>query len=494
METRIIRPGTGEIIETGQAQPFQILDVYGDSPVAEDSERIDWLATISAGTRQKSDNGKPGLPMMSRDGRYYLHDPNNRAPKLKEECERRLYRTLTIAFTSNEPGDFIQQRFRLYSASAVIADGDQFKIVVRDPETKARTTYYVGSDEYEQWRRKCKATQSIYFVLAKWGHQGGEPYMPDGLAHYRIRSSSRNTIRNLWAAIKQLQRVNRGHIMGVPFDIGLDMRDVQDPKGDRRNVACWTFTVNPPGGINYETLVPLMLQTIKHGELLQLPEPAAQESMEDADADFYELADESDIESRAVVTETDIDVEAARTLSEGGLCDARAFEAQWFALVRSTPYAEDEARADLLSAYTDGTYDSLATFLADASEASAAAFYAYTLDLIDAWRRMEDRKTSTVPTGRAALALSSLDDGYIPTSARPVDEAPFFDRPMLPSDTGDEHDLLPVATVAVEEFKPHLAAQRTAIERLASPKVLQALSWERLSFDDAAQLIESLQA
>jgi hypothetical protein len=482
-----IRRATGEIIDAQTPDDLHLLDVYSPSPIADEAPRLDALATISAGYRHVGDDGKPGLPVVSRDGTIYLSDPRGRAPRLKEVLAARGNKALTIAFPFDNPAAFVQQRFTIYSASKLLAYGDEYQITVVDEKTGERKVLQADTDDYDDVRRRCKNSVSIYFALARW-LEDGTPVVefPDGLGLYRLRTTSRNTLRSLRASLQHVGAFTHGHIAGVPFDIALDYRDVAGPDGSRRNVPVWTFTMRPPETLSSRTFVPTLGAALREGRLLQLPPPGA-EDYASAEVDFRLLGDDDgSVEEPSA--------EDLALLAEGGRCDARAWEAKWFALVRGTRLEGDEARADFIRSFSDGEYHSLAALLAEASESQANILFNAAVQVVETWRQ-EQRAAERAASGRVPLDLTALDDDY--GYARPAVatvEGPFFDRPM------EREDVLAEGEASDEEASPpaftaHTAEQRAALEQLLGPRPreLAAVRWEALSFEDAATWIMSLQ-
>lgn len=352
---------TGEILDLSQPADLRMLDTYAVGGVADEDPRIDALATISAGTREQGANGH-SIPKVSKDGTIYLHDPKDRAPGLKAALVARQHKALTIAFPFDNPAGFVQQRFAEYSSTRLLAYGDEFALTTIDPQGK-RETWESGTPEYEQIKGRCKVSLSVYFALAEWTTEGPRVVFPDGLGLYRLRSTSRNSLRNLRAAIAQVSTFTGGRLAGVPFDLSLDYRDVAGPDGSRRNVPCWTFTMRPPTPLTSRTFVPTISSALQEGRLLQLPAPRA-ETLDSTELDLWATPDE-EAEYREV-TDADVDLTA-----RGGACDPRYYEAQWFQTVRGTRFDHDEARAAFIAEYTEGEHSSLKELLETMTNAEA---------------------------------------------------------------------------------------------------------------------------
>jgi hypothetical protein len=256
----------------------------------------------------------------------------------------------------------------------------------------------------------------------------------DGLGLYRLRTTSRNSIRNLRAALQHVSSFTGGQIAGVPFDLALDYRDVSGPDGSRRNVPVWTFVMAPPGGLTSRTFAPTLRQALHEGQLLQIAPPSL-EGEGVAEADFYELGDDE------VPMDAVTDEEVA-LVARGGRCDAKVWEARWFQAVKGTRFDNEAGRAAFITAYTSGGTGSLSWYLAHASEAEANALIA----AVD--REIEDDRTEArrlrltdqehAPQGTAALHMTGVDDSGArgePSKAHaPVSDSGYEQEPEAASD------------------------------------------------------------
>jgi len=417
----------GELIkqhEREQAELARASDIITpDAPVMLDpyaagavplGGQLDALATISAGRKVKRGNGF--IPQVSRDSTIYLHDPEGRAPGLAEALAENDNKRLIIAFPSHNWKDFVQQRFARYSATRLEGYGDHEQFTVIGPKGE-RTVYPRGTKEYELEVRNSKNAVSVYFFLARWGgddieNAAPQIYFPDGFGVYRLRFTSRNSLRNLLATIRELQGLTAGRIAGVPLELRLVYREVADPTGARRKVPVWTFTLKPPGqlaltnetfrvivqrgleageSLKLEALQPPketledMEAALMRGELLEEPVPVEAEREQTPkaavmDAEFERLRREP--EQPAVL---EPDEETLEQLSTGYVPET--WTRNWFAAVDGTPYREDEARAWLIGYLTDGQYDSLAAVI-EAGEEAAQGVYNKTLEAVEAYRRL----------------------------------------------------------------------------------------------------------
>lgn len=455
MSQEIVVQSTGEVLDLASFQSGSWLDQYAEGGVSQEEPRLDALATISAGYRKQGESGHAGLPTVSRDGKIYLHDPKGRAPGLKKALEARGFMGLTIAFPFNNPAGFVQQRFAEYSATNLLAHGDEYTITTIDPKTGARTTYSAADDPegYEAAKRRCKVTISIYFALAEWADDGPRVVFPDGVGLYRIRTTSRNTQRNLRAALESVATWTHGQIAGVPFDTSLDYRDVAGPDGARRNIPCWVFVPRPPGGLTSKTFIPALSQAVHEGRLLQLPPPSA-ETIETAEWDYRVLSDEEDAADIVIDQPSEREVEL---IADGGRCDARYWESQWFATVRGTRFASDEARADFIGHISEGETRSLSEWLSGATEQQASDMLASVVNIIGSehiaaireratklramdddsdpsWQRQQERRAAIEAAGMdtvqeaAAQQITLTDDEYREIADQET-EPTMFDEP-----------------------------------------------------------------
>lgn len=400
-ETRDVAKYDGDVLErlANPVDSFQPLDVYVGG-ISDEAPRVDAIASISAGYRDEPrEPGKLGLPKASRDGRIYLHDKTGRAPGLKAALETTDYKRLTIAFPLDDPRAFIQQRFMAYSATSLLAYGDQEQVTaIKDGR---HTAYRAGTDDYARVVATCKVTVSVYFCLAQWTNQGPEVIFPDGLGFYRLRFTSRNSLRSIIAQLKTVARFTRGKLAGIPFELSLDYREVSDPSGAKRTVPVWVLVTQPPEGLQLSsrTFHALMSASLHQGELLMLPAPS-QETIETA---WHELPepdlDTAETGSRFVRASTSevIDRHTGEVLparqepgpevlqpterevdqiARGGLCDYDRAMRRWHALAHGSIYERDDMRAFFMRSYTNGATSSLGVFLHDATERDAAALFA----------------------------------------------------------------------------------------------------------------------
>ncbi len=409
-----------------------MLDPYAAGAVPLGGQ-LDALATISAGRKVKRGNGY--VPQVSRDGTIYVHDPEGRAPGLAEALAEHDHKRLIIAFPGHDWRQFVQQRFARYSATRLEGYGDHEQFTVIGPKGE-RTVYPAGTREYELEVKNSKNAVSVYFFLARWAGDGPDAapqiYWPDGFGVYRLRFTSRNSLRNLLDTIRKLQGLTAGRIAGVPIELRLVYREVADTTGVRRTVPVWTFTLRPPGqlALTNETFRVIVQRGLEAGESLKLealePPTETLEDMEQAllrgelleesvpveagrgrarkahamDAEFERLGREP--EQPAVL---EPDEGALEQLSTGYVPEA--WTRNWFAAVEGTPYREDEARAWLIGRLTDGQYDSLAAVI-EAGEDAAQEVYNKTLEAVETYRRLTANITA-IAGEHAVYKAAALD-------------------------------------------------------------------------------------
>lgn len=353
------------VLDGGEVEDFRPLDQYA-AGYTDEPARIDALATVSAGYRAISKDGKLGLPQRSTDGTIFLHDPEGRAPGLKAALAKTNGKRLTIAFPLDDPKAFVQMRFVRYSATRLEAYGDEKAIELIGEDGK-RQTLTAGTPQYAAFVKdaKTKCAVSVYFCLAEWTPDGPQVVFPDGFGYYRLRTTSRNTLRSLESQLKTVSKFTRGHIAGVPFDLSIDYPEVADPSGRRRKVPVFRFVCKPPQQIalTSKTFSGIVGSALSEGQkLLALPAPV-EETVETA---AYELIEPTDDEIAA--------------MENGGLCDPSFWRRAYHASVQGTDLAGDDARHELVRAYTNGAFESLEAYLAQATEKQASDFMAFVRD------------------------------------------------------------------------------------------------------------------
>lgn len=376
LSNELARPTTSHPLAGAPHSTYQPLDHYAAGRSAAPVRR-EVLATLSAGYRQAPRQGQSvGLPARSDDGRIYVHGDLDRVPNLLATLAERDNKGLTITFPSDDEHEIIASFFARYSQTRLEAFGDEHQVTTielvdagrqdRDgkPIMQPVRHVYASAEEPERYRRvvaTCKAYHRVAFYLMVW--DGNTPLLDlsDGVAPYAIRTSSRHSIQSLLSAIKETKSLTGGRVAGIPFEVWIDpKREVAGPDGARRRIPVWRFATRTPRGIRLTPPVWRQMATtgLEQRELLLLPAGPTWES---------EAEDPTVVEP---------DATTVQLLEQGGRCDARFWEASWFARVRDTALGSDAGRATFLRAYTRGGTDSLATFLSTATEDQAAALLA----------------------------------------------------------------------------------------------------------------------
>jgi len=362
---------TGAVARAGrdfnlETAPVRLLDTYAPGGVLEvAAPRLDALATISAGFRAPGVNGRAGLPQRSTDGTIYLHDPEGRAPGLAQALLANDKKRLTIALPSDDLRRCVQQYFAAYSTTKLLAQGDETGITeIRGEGDNAQRIWHpAGSEGFAAMLKKCKVCVSLYFYLAEWGPDGPEIVMPDGVGYYRLRFTSRNSLRGIVDYLSQnIMPYTGGRIAGLPLDLSISNRDVAAPDGSRRRVPVWQLRLKPPSTVRLtaRTWRDIAQAGLAQAGVMVLPSP---------DAGLLAL-EEGEV----------LDMDEAGTSFEDSIygaprCDVAFWERKWFAAVRGTVLESDEARADFIGRFTAGATDSLAVFLQTASDEIAQELF-----------------------------------------------------------------------------------------------------------------------
>ena len=398
---------------------FQLLDTYAERGVLSQQDaaaRIDALATISAGDRAPTAPGsdQTGIPRVSRDGTIKFHDRDGRAPELRKALEATEYRSLTIALGFDDPNLFLQQRFTCYTQTALKIYGDQHEL--REITPRGHVAVPVGTDRYLELKEQCKVSASLYFVLADWVPDTSPPasqvLMPDGLGFYRLRTTSRHSLRNILGTLQYLSRFTGGRLAGIPLELRITYREASDPKGAKRLIPTWSLAFKPPNGIVLSTrnFAPLLQQAIAEAEQLHVPGPR----MLDAPRpETWEAAVAEGPEDEP----GDADIE--RILSGDAPADTVYWRKRWGVAVRGTEQGTDEGRAEWIDRYSEGETKSLAEWLRGATNAEAEQMILQITEELAAGegrvRREERRGDSSAPAAPAtppATNGKSYDDVY----------------------------------------------------------------------------------
>jgi hypothetical protein len=377
---RLHRTGSQDLAIATPIEEFRPLDKYTGG-LADDLIRVPWLATISAGF--KNDKGYPQAS-RKRDAEW-IHmtaEDVERAPGLHAALEAGGFRALDVAIPFDDPQLFLQQRFEKRSATRLEAYGDEHQLIEikvqysgqgekRTVTGVQRIEHPAGSIEYAALVRECNVCVSFFFTLARWRGRDPNIYFPpeDGLGVYRLRFTSRNSLRELLASLRQISQLTAGRLAGIPLRLSLDWREVADPMGTRREIGVWKLRFMPPQGIE---LTPAVWQELKQkalaeGDLLrQVPAPSV-ESIDDA----------------TEIMDANLDAPEQHTLDSletGPPCDAEFYQRAWFARVKDSPLDADEARADFVERFARTTTgeltSSLSEFLRTATEEQAAGLIA----------------------------------------------------------------------------------------------------------------------
>lgn len=397
------------ISPTAAIDAFKLLDVYCGG-VSDEAPRVEALATISAGYRGQPRGDRPGLPQRSTDGTIYLHDPTNRAPGLKRALAQRANKALTIAFPFDDPSLFIHCRFMSYSATELLAFGDETHLMVLSPG-KGYSRFEQGTPTYDEWVIKCKVSVSVYFCLADWGDEGPEIAFPDGVgAYYRLRFTSRHSLRAILAGLRSISQFTRGRLAGVPFDLTIDYREAADSTGTKRTIPVWSIASKPPGGrrLTSRNFNEVMTLALDQGAALMLPPPDPP-TLDEALAELPDADMDAMVIEGAVVQPSDREIDL---IERGGRCDEAKWRAMFFSAVRGTEFDGDESpeRAAFLREYTDGRTDSLTEFLHWATEKEAQAMVVAANDELTRRRIERDARGETPPARPIKLRRREYKD------------------------------------------------------------------------------------
>lgn len=356
-----------ELTRVSSIDTFMPLDVYSGG-LSDEAPRVESIATISAGYRSKGPDGQRGQPQRSTDGTIILHDEGGRAAGLAAALKKNGGKRLTIAFPFDDPHLFIQQRFTAYTATELQAYGDEHEITVL--KNGGWQTYRAGTQEYDQavQGKGVKVSVSVYFCLAEWGATGPEIIFPDGVgAYYRLRFTSRNSLRSILSTLRSIGQFSRGRIAGIPFDLAIDYREVAGSDGKKRKIPVWIISMRPPQAVRLTSgnFGAVMGQALAQGAALMLPSPVG-ETFDSAAHDGPTL----DLDAIEVIDPTPTELE---TVAAGGTCDYQHWINHWHVAVHGSNYDNDDGRAAFLNAYSEGRTDSLSEFLRHATEEQASA-------------------------------------------------------------------------------------------------------------------------
>lgn len=357
---------------------MEILNPYAGG-LAESDHRPDAIATISAGYKETRKNARGEditVPVVSRDGKIILHDDKKRAPGLKAALELTGYKMLTIAFPVNDVDKFLQSRFAARKSGRLTVYGDQYQVteivLLDDKGGATHVSHPAGSERYIELAKTCKVETSVFFTLAEWDTAGQTSVIfPDGFGLYRLRFTSLNSLRNFHNQVAMLQSFTTNQIAGIPIDLFIDYRDVPAPDGKSRNVPVFCLGVRPPEQIKLTSrnFKQIMGAAVDQGAALMLPAPG------EITIDSIEL-DDNDLD----IDEVD-DSAAAAIINP--LCDAQHYRQSFFYAAKDSVFANDDQRHELVAAATNGQFNSLEQFLAQATDKQAADFLSFALQHIE---------------------------------------------------------------------------------------------------------------
>jgi hypothetical protein len=501
----LVRPTPTALIDS-----FTLLDVYTGG-VSEEAPRTETLATISAGERiYNTPDGRPGSadrfgkpqrtkPIKLSDGtwagRIILHDRLGRAPGLARALYASEYGRLTISFPFDDPAQFIKCRFMNYSTSQLLAHGDDTHLMVLRPNGYTRIE--AGTPEYRAEVARCKVSVSVYFCLAEWTPNGAEVAFPDGVgAYYRLRFTSRHSLRSILAGLRSIGQFTQGAIAGVPFELMIDFREVAGSDGKKRTVPVWTIATRPPETFKLTSgnFQQVMGHAIGQGKALMLPappEPTIDQALEDGpEIDL----DDSGVEGVVVTAPTEHDVHLVQC---GGRCDSGYWNRMWHAAVKKSRFENDQDRAEFLLQYTSGETDSLSLFLGGATERAAQAAVLAVTEQINLER--EERPSTSRPAQPAPVSPSGGARTYQDLFPDDDDE----ERPAPPASdtvlvTSDQLITLPQFDHEASYSKPQLVdAYRTWVPVLQALDPTYTATWsgngpERVPFGDLDDAVRDL--
>jgi hypothetical protein len=374
----------GQLATDAPANPWAEVGLLTPHGGEQRPRRIESIATISAGYRDQS-----GLPVISRDGTIYVQDdPINPATGLREALAERGNKALTIAFSSNDPKQIIQQRLTTYSKTRLEAWGDREQITLINLRASGRKDSRGNAimepvrevirretdpERYATQAALMKAETFVYFFLARWLPSGDpEIYLPDGFASYRLRFTSLNSAQSIVNQLYFISEKTGGQVAGIPLDLFITYRELADPSGVKRKVPIWTLVLRPPEHLQLNTAAAvrgILTKGIEQARTLSLPAPTMltdeQLALEGPDVD---LDDPRVIDGQFTITSDD-----ARKLRGGGpVANPERFITEYFMVVGKTSLREDEGRADFIRHMTGGRTDSLSEFAHTATHEEAS--------------------------------------------------------------------------------------------------------------------------
>jgi hypothetical protein len=470
---------------TALIDAFRIPDIYAEGGIATEAIRTEALAIISAGFRGPSRGDRPGLPQRSKDGKIILHDAMRRAPALERALEQQGQKRLTIAFPFDNPNEFIKWNYKEYSASELLAFGDDTHLMILD-SGKGYRRVEAGTPEFVERLAKCKVSVFVYFCLARWTSDGPEISFDDGTgAFYCLRFTSRNSLRSILAGLKGVARFTQGRIAGVPFDLSIDYRQTAGKDGKRQTIPVWSIVCKPPDGhrLTSRNFSEVMTMAIEQGAALQLPalpSPTLQDALSELPDDDL---DEAIVEGAVVGEVSDRELEL---IQRGGRCDADHWRALFFSAVRHTEFDGDESpeRAAWLRVHTKDRTDSLAEFLHWATEREAQAMVVAANDELNRRRVARDERGEAPPrrpTSAARKSGRSYSDLFPDDEPAAAVPALSNKREAVPVDDPTGADPDPVDEEPAEE---PVAPELTEAQQIVAGAIDDPLTFARSRADD----------
>lgn len=408
---------------------FIILDPRSASGIApaKTQERMNCLATISAGFR----NGD-GLPSRTQNGEIYVH---GEAPYLQSVLDRNDGKALTVVFPSNNPKDFIQQRFAEYSKTQLLTYGDENSVTVIGKDG-ARHEFAAGTERYAAAIARCKVSVSVYFVLAEWVENGADIVFQDGLGLYRLRTTSINSLTSILFSVNHMRKTTGGVVAGIPFDLFLRKEEHADGKGMKRPCWIWQAVPRPPQGIRFDAS--RFRQFAEHGTqqmgMLQLTAPAP-ETIDRALEEARYIVDDDVIDAEAEFTSTPAPTApeprpepepapAPQPTETVFNLDVREYQKRYFAIAAGSPYASDAGRHAFIGDFTGGVTTSLGEFLKTTRPDVADAMLTKLEALVKGEEVEEAPPAPTPATAQQRRAYADLQDRFTLIKAEPPKDLP----------------------------------------------------------------------
>lgn len=472
MTSDLARPAATAIRPHDDSQPFEgfrLLSKHNAEPVVP-AARQDWAATVSAGWSEQTAKGR--IPKVSRDQKIHLSDANGHAPFLKECLEKSDYKTLTVSFASNDLNAIFRQSYVNYTATRLLARGDDREMVVFDAQ-QGRRILPAGTPEYERARSQCQITRSMFFVLADWiNHEPSIVYDPrDGFVSYRLNTGSQTSLERLVSQVVDAKAKCNGNIIAVPFELSIGNERRADGRGELHDVPIWRLVIKPEVGVSFgiRQFVAMRSSAMEQSRLLALPEPPSSEvEGRIIEGEFHQLVDEE--QAAMHVDQADLD-----RMARGAPVDSDAARRRWFAIVKGSRFAEKDGRADWVAAWTDGNHASLAEWIAQATQEEVDTMLT-TLQLCveqgqrlpRAWEGIQLSEPEPDPLPGRIIVDEETGEMFDPADI--LDDEPFGDVPAEEEPTAAE-------PTPMDDDLLTLSRQRLqALEQARSPSELE-MAW-----------------